>query len=111
MLAFDIMEMGRKSMAKKKTKDVARTRVETLFSEAEKRPERGGRYVEIARKVAMKVKMKMPRALKSRFCKHCYAYLRPGVNCRVRVSRGKVVEYCLECKKFRRVPLVKKIKS
>jgi len=62
------------------------------------------RYVILARKIAMKVKLRIPSNLKRRYCKHCYKFLMPGVNCRVRTQRGKVVYYCLECKKFMRFP-------
>src|SRR3989344_3503218 len=66
------------------------------------------RYVELARKIAMKVQLKMPKKYKRQFCKHCYSYLKPGVNSRVRINKNHVVIYCLECKKYTRIPLGKR---
>lgn len=58
------------------------------------------KYVQKARRVGMKYKMKLPREVKRSFCKHCYSLLVPGKNLRVRTREGYVVYYCLECKKF-----------
>ncbi len=60
------------------------------------------KYVASARKLSMKYKVKIPHELKRRMCKHCHKYLVPGVNLRVRTKNGKVVYYCLECKRFMR---------
>ena len=65
------------------------------------------RYVTKARKAAMKVKLRIPRELKRQYCKHCYKLLVQGENCRVRTQRGKVVYYCMECKKYMRFPYKK----
>jgi len=85
--------------------------VRGLFKEASeafsKNPSRAHRYVKLARKIAMKVNLKMPRELKRKFCKHCYKYLKHGVNARTRISKSRVVILCKECKKFTRIPLNK----
>ncbi len=84
-------------------KKIALERVKILFKEAELADKKlANRYVKLARKIAMKVNLKFPKNLKRKFCKHCYCYLRPGVNCRVRVREKMVVYYCLECKRFMR---------
>lgn len=97
-----------------KDKEIAKERIKTLFKEADKvfneNPELANKYVNTARKIAMKLRLRFPRDLKRRFCKHCYFYLKPGVNCRVRTKNGKVVYYCLNCKKYMRFPLLKKDK-
>lgn len=88
---------------------LAEERVRILFQQAEqvfsKDKALADRYVNLARKIAMKVKMPMPRELKRKYCKFCYSYLRPGVNSRSRIRKGKVIIACLECKKFMRVPV------
>lgn len=100
--------MSKPRIPKEKQKEIALERVRILFQEAEKvfakDKTMANRYVTLARKIAMKVKLKMPRELKRRYCKHCYKYLQPGVNSRVRTRAGKVVISCLECKKFMRIP-------
>jgi len=92
-------------------KEIARQRIKKLFSEAEKifpnDKELANKYVKLARKIAMKFNLRMPRGYKRRFCKHCYSYLVPGKNLRVRTRDEKSVYYCLECKKFMRFPLSK----
>ena len=88
---------------------VGRERVQTLFEQADDvfstDKALAHRYVTLARKIAMKAKITLPREYQRKFCKHCYHYLRPGVNCRVRTRAGKVVISCLDCKKFMRIPV------
>jgi len=85
-------------------KKIARERVNELFKQAEKAKEKAlaDRYVELARKIAMRYKIRIPTELKRRVCKNCYSYLRPGKNVRIRINEGKVIYYCLECKKYMR---------
>ena len=101
--------MSKPLISKEKQKEIAKERVIGLFKQAEQvfasDKALANRYVKIARDIAMSVKLKMPRELKRRYCKHCYAYLMPGKNCRVRVHLGKVIISCLDCKKFMRIPV------
>jgi ribonuclease P protein subunit RPR2 len=96
-------------------KKIALERIETLFGEAsdvfKKNKILADRYVELARKIAMKYKVRIPSRLQKQFCKHCYKFLMPNVNCRVRIKKGKVVYYCLECKKYMRFPYNKEKKK
>ncbi|MBL7051819.1 MAG: ribonuclease P [Nanoarchaeota archaeon] len=97
---------------KAKEKKIVRERIEILFSEAakifSKNKKRSNRYVEIARKLAMKVNLSMPNIFRRQYCKYCYSYLRPGVNSTVRIRDSKIIIYCKECKKYNRMPLSKK---
>jgi len=99
----------------KKQREIALERIRILFKQAremfKKDPKLSNRYVYLARKIAMKYKIKIPSELKKKFCKHCYAYLVPPVNCRVRVQKGKVVYYCMNCKKYMRFPYKKEQKA
>lgn len=87
--------------------EIAKERINILFEQAEfrfkKNPELSDRYVEIARKISMKYKVKIPAKFKRRFCKHCHKYFVPGVNSRVRLTNGKIVYYCNSCKKYMRI--------
>jgi len=95
---------------KDRQRQIARERIKKLFEEAEKEfskhPERAHRYVELARKIAMKTKVKMGN-YKTKFCKHCYKYLKAGINCRVRAKNKKMVYYCMECKRYTKFPYIK----
>ena len=94
-----------RKLPKSKLKKIALERVEVLFLEAgkvfSKDAKLANKYVRNARKIAMKVNLKMPRNLKRKFCKHCYSYLKPGVNARVRIKK-MVVYTCFNCKKYMR---------
>ncbi len=89
-------------------KQVAGVRVKELFALADDMfPQDRAlaqRYVDLARKMSMRHKVRMPSELKRKFCKHCYAYLRPGSTSRVRLQKSKVVMFCFSCKKFTRIP-------
>ncbi len=82
-----------------------------LFEKAEKafdkKPALANEYVRKARNLAMRYRLKIPRALKRRFCKHCNTFLKPGINCRIRTKAGRVVYYCLNCKKYTRIQIKK----
>ena len=109
MLFFLLFMKQRYKKKSDKLKQIAKERIEKLFKEADimfkEDPKLSDRYVELARKIAMKYKVRIPKKLKRRFCKHCYKFLMPGVNCRVRNNQGKMVYYCENCKKFMRFPL------
>ena len=94
--------MRDKSKLKKESLD----KIKELFKEADaqfsKDKELSNKYVKIARKMAMKLNLRLPRDIKRKFCKHCYSYLKPGKNCRVRIHKSRIIYYCLECKKYMR---------
>lgn len=93
---------------RKEQKKIALERVRELFRQAEEAApdnmERAHRYVALARRIAMKYNLKIPAPLQRRFCKHCYHYLVPGLNLRVRTHEGKVVYYCRDCRRYMRFP-------
>ena len=93
---------------KQEQKKIAKERIKILFQQAEKifpkNPERANRYTQIARKLAMKVNLRMPRIYKRKYCSHCYIFLRTGVNSRIRTRDKKLIIYCLKCKKYTRLP-------
>ena len=100
--------------SKKELKKKTRVEIINLFKQAEivfsKDKKLANRYVKLARRMTMKVNLKIPSELKRKFCKHCYSFLMPGINCRVRTRDNKVVYYCLECKKFMRFPFIREKK-
>tara|TARA_Y100000310_G_C20031161_1_gene511862 strand:+ start:111 stop:422 length:312 start_codon:yes stop_codon:yes gene_type:complete len=101
--------MSKPAISKLKQKQIAKERIQILFREAEKAFSKNkslaNRYVTLARKIAMKVRVRIPTHLKRRFCKHCYKYLMPGANSRTRTRASKVTISCFECKKFMRIPI------
>jgi len=98
------------SKNKKQLKKIAESRIKRLFNLSEEyalneRLELSNRYVFLARKMSMRYLVPIPPEYKRRFCKHCYSYLLPGKNCRVRIQRNKIVTYCNICKKYSRIPI------
>ncbi|HLC74426.1 MAG TPA: ribonuclease P [Candidatus Nanoarchaeia archaeon] len=100
--------MPKKQVNKKDVK----VQITQLFAHAEqifsKNKEQANKIITKARRIAMKYRMSLPTQWKRRICKHCYKFLKPGVNSRVRISNGKIVILCMECKKFTRIPVGKR---
>lgn len=96
--------MSRRKDKKIRDRKIARERIIELFQQAEDNfhldPKLSDRHVALARKIAMKHNISIPSKLKRKFCKHCYSFLMPGENCRIRTKRGMLIIYCLKCKKF-----------
>ena len=100
------------------TKRIAMQRIRTLFHLARETvhedPALAQRYVDIARKVAMAAKVRLPKEYRSQICRHCKSFILPGVNCRVRIKQRRephIVITCLNCGKQMRIPLKRKEKS
>ena len=102
--------MGKK-LPKQAAKKLAKAEIRELFESAKKvfktSSAMANKQVAKARRLAMKHKLAIPNEFKRRFCKHCYSYLVPGVNVRIRTQKSRVVYSCLKCKKFTRFVLKK----
>ncbi len=96
-------------LSKQKKRQIALARIRELFFQAElafkKHPELSNRYIQLARRLSMKSKARIPSELKRRFCKHCYHFLVPGVNCRIRTRNKIAVYYCMDCRHYTRYRL------
>jgi ribonuclease P protein subunit RPR2 len=79
-------------------------RAEAVASED---PALAQRYVQSARRIVMRTRVRLPPELRHRYCHRCENYLRPGVNARIRLrSTGRsksVVITCLTCGYRRKV--------
>ena len=85
---------------------IAKKRIGFMFRQAKesfhKDSDLSDKYVKMARRISMKYKIKLQPELKKRFCKNCHKYLMPGVNCRVRIHKHRVIYYCFNCKHYMR---------
>lgn len=96
-----------------KYKIIAKERINILFDQADeifnKHPKLADRYVELARKIAMKARIRIPKELKRKFCRNCYSFLKPGINCRIRTRDKKIIYYCMNCKKYTKIMIKRNI--
>lgn len=92
-----------------KTKKLALERINALFAAASESKDSSlsKRYVTIARKISMKSNLRLSSSLKRKFCRNCNSFFN-SKNSRIRTREGKLIYYCLECKKFTRIPIKKK---
>lgn len=92
-------------------KDIARMRIEKLFSEAALQftahPELSHRYMQLASRMAQRYRIHFTREQKRMYCKGCSHYLVQGVNARIRLQKGILVIRCLDCNHLRRLPYKK----
>jgi len=65
--------------------------------------DRARTYVRRARRIAERNRLSLPREFERFTCDRCDAYLRPGVNARVRTRDGHVVVTC-DCGEHARYP-------
>ena len=95
-------------------KDIAKERMDILFTNAEKEffdhPERSDRYVTLALKISTKYNTKVPRKWNRRFCKNCHKFLYPGQNSTVRLVNQEVNIFCDECGHVMKIPYLKEKK-
>jgi ribonuclease P protein subunit RPR2 len=94
------------------TRQIALQRIHSLFRLAKEKireePQLAQRYAEVARKIAMRAKLRLPKEYRRMICRHCKSFIYPGVNCRVRVQQKRephMVITCLVCGKITRIPL------
>ncbi|MFW6231025.1 MAG: ribonuclease P protein component 4 [Nanoarchaeota archaeon] len=83
----------------------------TLFSDEqfkalsdEQKQAYADRYVQLACSLATRHNVTIPSGLKRQFCRHCKSYFREGINVRTRLHDGRLVRYCMNCRKYSRYP-------
>ncbi|UCH32757.1 MAG: ribonuclease P [Candidatus Bathyarchaeota archaeon] len=102
------------SAAKKR---IAVERIHKLFQLAQdmihEDEELAQRYITIARKIAMAVRVHIPKEHRWKICRGCKKFILPGVNCRVRIQHRREphrVITCGYCGKQMRFPIKEKTK-
>ena len=90
---------------------IAAERIRILFTLAERfhitYPERAQRYSALARRIASRNRVHLPRELRRRVCPGCKAYMDPSSSrTRIRQTREPhVAVTCLRCGHITRIPL------
>lgn len=95
---------------------IALERIVILFEQADKTyasdPKRAQRYVDLARRIAMRSRVHLPPGLRRRVCRSCKSYLNP-LNSRTRIRQERephVSTTCAVCGHINRYPLRRKEK-
>jgi ribonuclease P protein subunit RPR2 len=105
------MPKAARKQQKNLIQNIAIQRMWRLFELAEaelsENPERSRRCVQLIRNISMRNRISIPREIKSRICKHCYAFLMPGYNARYRLKEGFIIISCEHCGKEMRYPYKK----
>ena len=91
--------------------DIALERIYRLLElakeEAKTNSERSRAYVELARKVSSRNRVRIPRKLKHSFCKKCNSLLLPR-NSKSRVKGNWLNVTCLKCGELKKIRVEKK---
>ena len=99
-------------MNKKAYKELAKRHIEELFRFAEfiqpRSQKLADRALEIALRIAKHYNIRLGKEKKLRICKHCGAFLTPGRNAKVRLSKKVMIIKCLNCGHEKRWPYVDK---
>tara|TARA_Y100000590_G_C15089131_1_gene776916 strand:+ start:78 stop:380 length:303 start_codon:yes stop_codon:yes gene_type:complete len=86
---------------KNSKKEIATQRILILFenavSNASKNPRLAERQAQIARKISMRFKIKMPWQIRTSFCKKCKKFIVPTISSKVRVGRTSVKSIRITC--------------
>ena len=86
---------------KNSKKEIATQRILILFenavSNASKNPRLAERQAQIARKISMRFKIKMPWQIRTSFCKKCKEFIVPTISSKVRVGRTSVKSIRITC--------------
>lgn len=89
-------------------REVALERVRRLVVLAEQAmpedPKLADRYVRLARRIAMRYQVSLPREIRRRVCRGCDGLLLPGRTARVRIANQRVSVTCLRCGTVKRYP-------
>jgi len=98
-------------MPDRQTEQIAAERIRILFQLADEtypiNPARAQGYVDLARRIAMRARIRLPTDLRRRVCRRCGAFLVPGATSRTRMRQRRephVAVTCLKCGSMTRIP-------
>jgi ribonuclease P protein subunit RPR2 len=105
----------KKGRHRKANRKIALERIHVLFKQAialfAVEMDLARRYVDLARKIGMRYKVRLPTEYRWMICKHCKDFLFPGKTCRTRIQQRRephIVVTCHSCGGYNRIPLNKR---
>lgn len=89
-------------LVRAQAKGIARDRIDILVKSAlnEKDENLAERQARLAKKIAMRYRVRLPYKVRQLYCKKCKAFIVPGRTARIRVGRAKTKAVritCLRC--------------
>jgi ribonuclease P protein subunit RPR2 len=92
-------------MKKHHLKMIAAERIQILIANAldeakENRDDLADYHAYIAKKIAMRMRLRLPYVYRKLYCKRCKRFITPGKNSRIRVGRSRIRSIritCLKC--------------
>lgn len=99
--------MGPKVRSRAREREIASQRIRRLLKLADEiyREDKdlAMAYGELARRITMRARVKVPTEWRWRFCKYCKKFLHPGVNMSVRTRPRRMPHLVLRCGECGRV--------
>ncbi|HET6517178.1 MAG TPA: RNase P subunit [Nitrosopumilaceae archaeon] len=71
--------------------------IDNAISNARTNPKLAQRQALLARKISMRLKVKMPYMLRMVFCKKCKSFIAPGINSKFRIGRSTTKSIRITC--------------
>ena len=71
--------------------------IDNAISNVKTNPKLAQRQALLARKISMRLKVKMPYALRMVFSKKCKSFIAPGINSKIRVGRTPIKSIRITC--------------
>lgn len=94
-------------MNKRNIERIATERIEILIENALREMQNNENlsqsYARLARKIAMRVRVRMPYGIRQLFCRKCKQFMVPGFNSRIRIGRAKAKCIRITCMKCNHV--------
>ena len=92
-------------MKKHQLKMIAAERIQILLASAleevkQNRDDLADRHAYIAKKIDMRLRLRLPYEYRQLYCKRCKKFITPGKNSRIRIGRSRISSIritCLKC--------------
>lgn len=103
--------MRRKYVAKEIAKERISLLIDNALHEAKYDDDVANNQARLAKKIAMRMRLRLPYEIRQLYCKSCKQFILPGKNSRIRIGRSKLKAIritCLKCGHVYRKVLITK---
>ena len=96
IISVKFVNLG-KQLAKLLAQERISILIEIAFQKIDDDYELANNQAQIAKKIAKRVRLKLPYNIRQLFCKKCKRFIVPGSNCRVRIGRSNIKALRITC--------------